>query len=359
MQPGDEPAPLTGNLAGVVIEVLVIALQEPVAQAILRQVDAEIQAKENPVGIAQEEAPRGIGLTAKLTQARGGVNVVIGAGVEHIGHERQVFAITAHVRADESRPRVASHQISKAGQNIEERRKRRAGEGPIGVLAQLLPPLVRRVNWVKKGHRIGHVYEYRHVQFAGCLPQRVKARIIHAHQVAALVADVQPERLPNLQTKRAALVLSAQPLDGKSGESFAQLRPLRPLHAAKDAELLGRGGQPAEVHIEDLFPPPAVQIHIAHHPGLLHRRQYLLQRAVNPAAAKRVAQVVVGIYDGEARLVHDRGWRDQLRAGAELLEKHGSVPCCSLWRKHLCLRQAGHSAGGRRRAKEPEPWGRR
>ncbi len=53
-------------------------------------------------------------------------------------------------------------------------------EVPVGMLAQLLPALVRPIQRIEERDRVRHVDDHRHAQVGGCPPQRVEPRIVHA-----------------------------------------------------------------------------------------------------------------------------------------------------------------------------------
>ena len=175
---------------------------------------------------------------------------------------------------------------------------------------QLLPALVGRVERIEERDRVGDVDQHRQVQLAGGGPQRVEPRIIHRHQRAMLIAHMQAKRLPDLQPLGAARGLRAKLRGGPLAEAIAVLGPFAPIHAAEDAEALGRGGlEMLQPLVQDLLAPAAVEIDIHAHIGLVERVEQLGDRPLAPAAAKIGAKVIMRVDHREAR-PRDRRGRD-------------------------------------------------
>ena len=72
---------------------------------------------------------------------------------------------------------------------------------------QFLPALVEAVDWKEERLRVGDVNGHRHLQSSYRVPHRIEARIVDADQlIGSLLAQVEPERLEDLQALRAGLV---------------------------------------------------------------------------------------------------------------------------------------------------------
>ncbi len=248
---------------GVVIEILIICFQEAVDDAIGFRIRSHIRTEEDAVGILQEEAPGCIRLAAQFTDAGGDIHEEVRAAVEQGSDPGQVLGVTAHVGADEGCVRVTCYKVGQPIHDVQEGREGRAGEGPIGMCAQFLPALVGFIDRVEEGHRVRHVDHNRQAQFTGGFPDGGEARVIHIHQLAGVVFDVQAESLPDLQPLCAALFLNPEPARRPFGKSISLFRPLAPVHAAEDHETF-RGGlfKVIEMGVEQVLTPAAVEIDI-------------------------------------------------------------------------------------------------
>ena len=87
----------------------------------------------------------------------------------------------------------------------------RRPEMPVRVGAQLLPALVRRVERLEEGDRVGDVDDDRDPELGGGRPQRVEPRVVDGDQPAVRIARAQAERLPDLEPAGAARDRVAQP----------------------------------------------------------------------------------------------------------------------------------------------------
>ncbi len=134
-----------------------------------------------------------------------------------------------------------------------------------------------------------------------------------------------PQRLPDLEPRRASCLLDGQPAGRPLGEGIAHLPPPSPGHAAEDAESLRRLRlEELEVGVEDVLTPAPVQVHEVHDPRLVEAFQQLFEWSFLPAPAEGLGQVIVGLDHGEARLRDVRRLDHQLRARALALEQHSS-----------------------------------
>ena len=205
-------------------------------------------------------------------------------------------------------------------EDVQEGREGRAGEGPVGVVAQFLPALVVFIDRVKESHRVSHVDHDRQVQLARRLPDGIQARVVDLDKPVVMVFYGKPKAFPNLQALGAAFLLQPEPARCPAGKIIPLCLPLAPIHAAEDQEAL-RGGllEVLQVRLQDGFAPAAVQVHVAGDARLVEQVEQFCQRALVPAAAEILAQVVVGVDGGEARFFHQCGAGDELGLGGEVL----------------------------------------
>ena len=174
--------------------------------------------------------------------------------------------------------------------------KRRAGELPIGMGLQFFPALVGFIQRIEEGHRIGHMDHHRPIEFGRRLPDRIEPRVVDLHQLVVMIAHVQSERLPDLQTLRAPLRLLAQTLRGPLRKPIALLGPGVPIHAAEDRKAIGRRLlEVIEMLLQDFFAPPAIEIDVLRHARFIERGETFTQRSLIPAAAEGFGQMVVRI----------------------------------------------------------------
>ncbi len=119
MQPINGPAPLARHVAPVIGKVLVVRLQKAIVAAIGIKIGRSIRAKEDAIGIVDEEAARTVGLAAQLTNARAEINVEVGTAIQQRSHPGQVFGIAANMRANKGGLRVTRDQTRKALKNVQ------------------------------------------------------------------------------------------------------------------------------------------------------------------------------------------------------------------------------------------------
>src|SRR5690606_10248822 len=87
----DVPATLARHAAQATGKVLVVGFQEAIVAPVPGRVRAHVGAKQDAIGVLQEEAPRGVGLPAQLANAGADVHVEVGAAVEHSTDPGQVL----------------------------------------------------------------------------------------------------------------------------------------------------------------------------------------------------------------------------------------------------------------------------
>ncbi len=219
--------------------------------------------------------------------------------------------------------RMTLDQFCQTIHDRHERRKRRAEKLPIGMALQLFPAFVRFIQRIEKRHRISHVDHHGPIEFRRRLPDGIEPRIVDLHQFAMMIAHVQSERLPDLQTLRAPLRLLAQTLRRPLRKPIALLGPCVPIHAAKDGEAIGRGLlEMIEMFLKQFFAPPAVEIDVLRHAGFIERRETFVQWALIPTAAEGFSEMIVPIDHRKARLHNRGGFGNKRGFGTKVLKKH-------------------------------------
>ena len=321
------PAPLARHFTRSIVEVLVIRFQKTVVQLIALHVRPLVCAKQNAVRILHKEAPRAIGLAPQLADARTEVNIKVCAARKQRAHPAQVFCVAAHMRANEGGLRMALHNARQGIHNIKKGRERRRRKLPVRMRMQLFPAFVGCIQRVKECHGVGHMHHHRQAQLAGCRPQCVEARIVRAHKFVVLVAHMQAQRLPDFEALRSARCLQAQLRSRPLAKAVAVGGPLRPIHPAKNLEALRRAVfKMIEMGMQDVCAPAAIKVHVGNDTGLVQLIQQRGQRALVPAAAKRLSQMVVRIHNREARPRHGRGLGGKHSPRLEVSEQHASQP---------------------------------
>ena len=131
---------------------------------------------------------------------------------------------------------------------------------------QFLPALVMVIQRIEEGHRVGNVDEHRPVQRGSRLPDRVQSRVVKRSAAPLIVGDTQAKGLPDLQALRAPGSLLLQPPCCPLAKAGPLLRPLCPVHAAKDAKAIrGLGLKQVQMAAQNLFAPAAVQVDVLAH----------------------------------------------------------------------------------------------
>ncbi|HMT22153.1 MAG TPA: hypothetical protein PKE20_13085 [Promineifilum sp.] len=188
---------------------------------------------------------------------------------------------------------------------------------------QLLPALVARVDGVEKSHRVGHVGQHGQTQLTGRGPERVEAWVIDGHQPVVLVAHMQAERLPDLQSLRSPAGLFPQTPGGPLAEAVAVSRPLRPIDAAKDLEAIGSGSlEVVQMAPEHVFAPAAVEVHVGHNAGHVEGIEQGGKGLFVPAATERLGQVIMSVDDRIARPINRRLPGHQHCPGSKCFQFH-------------------------------------
>src|SRR5512143_2057816 len=196
---------------------------------------------------------------------------------------------------------------------MQEGRKRWAGESPIGMLPQLFPALVALVNRVEECHGVGNMDEDGQPKLPGCLPDGPQADVIHINKLVCVVFDQQSQTLPDFQPLCPARFLRPEPAGSPFWEGIAFFLPLRPIHTAKDLEAFGsRLLEMLQMGAKQRLTPASVQVNVADDTCLVEPVEQLCQRALVPATAKGLAQVIVSVDGREARFFHKGGFSDKL-----------------------------------------------
>ena len=165
---------------------------------------------------------------------------------------------------------------------------------PVGLLEQLLEPLVAAVDRVEERDRVGRVDEHGEIQLAGRREDRREPLVVGQHQRAALVDDAEAEVLPDLEPARARRRASAAGSPTRTPAS----KPGRPIARRSTWQnVRKRPGMRAVVAVEvalQLVAPEAVEVDDRLDAGLVERRDQLADVGDRPrplGAAHEVGRV--------------------------------------------------------------------
>ena len=173
-------------------------------------------------------------------------------------------------------------------------------EVPVRVLGQLLVSLVRRVERLEEGDRVGDVDDHRQVELRGGRPEWVEPLVVDGHEPAGGIARSQPKHLPDLEPACAAGGRIAQPCRLDLTERRVG-RPAVVVEPGEHDEAVGCHRLPALDLVRQAVTLAAVEIDERFDPRLVERREELGRRALRPPSAERGSEVVVGVDDREAR----------------------------------------------------------
>ena len=150
-------------------------------------------------------------------------------------------------------------------------------------------------------------------KFASRFPNRNETLIIDVHQLASVVCNVQPERLPDLESLCAACFLYMQSLRRPLWELIAQLLPLPPIHTAKDLKAFRRAFfKMFEMGIENIFTPATIKVNIMSNACFIEQVKEFAERLLIPTTAEWITKMIVRINDGKLRFVHQSGFGYEL-----------------------------------------------
>jgi hypothetical protein len=122
-----------------------------------------------------------------------------------------------------------------------------------------------------------------------------------------IIADVQSEGLPDLQSFRAGLPLGNESSGCPITESGASLGPLAPIYPTENSEASrGRRLEYVEVTVEYVLSPTSIQVQVFGHTGRVEKLEKLAERFSVPASDERISEVVVCVDDLKARAL-DQG----------------------------------------------------
>ena len=170
--------------------------------------------------MAHEEGACRVWLAAELAQPRGDVDVQVRVVIEQAADEPEILGGTADVGADERGPRVGAEEPVEGRQQSSKRGHARVigpvvrpgrPEVPVGMLVELLPALVRRIERLEECDRVRDMDHDRQAELGRGRPERVEPGVVDRHEPAVGVAGAQPERLPDLEATRPARGGVAEP----------------------------------------------------------------------------------------------------------------------------------------------------
>ncbi len=181
-------------------EALVVGGQEakpgPVGLAVWRE---RVGAEQHLVGVGDQQPAGRPWLAPQLGHAGAEVDVEVRVGGEHPVHPGQVLGRAADVGADEGRGRRPRHRGFERGQQPVERRLPGPAEPPVGMLEQLLEPLVVPVEGLEEGERVARVDEHRQAELPGRGEHLGQTRVVGQDAPALAVLYCQAEVLPDLE----------------------------------------------------------------------------------------------------------------------------------------------------------------
>jgi len=235
----------------------------------------------------------------------------------------EVLRRAADVGAHERRRRVAGHRGLQAVDELVEGREagqvrpsRRAGgpEVPVGMLAELVVALVRAVERVEEGDRVGDVDGDRDAELAGGRPQWVEPGIVDRHEAPRRVAGGQAQRLPDLEAAGAGRDARPEPA-GLLGPEVGPLLPHPVVEAGEDGDAPAERLPARDLAGEGLAPPTVEVDDGGDARGVQGRPQTLgAGRRPGPGEGRR-AEVVVGIDGGQPGLDDLRRGQAEARRG--------------------------------------------
>ena len=165
----------------------------------------QVDAEQHAVRVLQEQPPRRARLAAQLRDPRRDVHVEVRVRGQHPPHPCEVLGETSDVRADERRGRMrGDDRLERIDQPLEPREPW-IGERPLRMGEQLLEPFVPRIHRLEERHRIRDVDHDRQPELAGGIPHVGEPRVVGEQPLAVLVADREPEVLPDLDAARARI----------------------------------------------------------------------------------------------------------------------------------------------------------
>ena len=254
--------------------------------------------------------------------------------VERLGHERQVLGVVAHVQAHEERLRVAREDAIPRLHDLPVAREVLPVEGPVGVVPELVPALVRAVDGEEEGLGVRDVdVDGQAVRRAG-LPHRVEAPVVDLDErpLAAVLAEVEAEGLQDLQARRSRL---GRLLDGVGLElREARVRERAPHRLRAGVEAAGVRAVEGGDRLPEAVAEAAGQVDDGLHALAVHDGERVRRARVEGdrvlggralAAALREGEVRVDVDDREARGRDARLLHVEHGARAEVAQEEGPV----------------------------------
>ena len=170
-------------------------------------------------------------------------------------------------------------------------------EVPVGVLAQLLPPLVEPIERLEEGDRVGDVDRDRHAQLASGTPQGVQPGIVDGNKTPSRVARPQPEQLPDLEPDSTRGDTLPQP--GRLAVTEVHVgRPGVVVEATEHCDAPWQGRLPAVQLLSKPVTVPAVEIDDPRDTCLVQHPTELLRGPIRPRPGERGQTEMVVRVDG-------------------------------------------------------------